>query len=511
MRIPADSAVRFEKLCDWCRRFLCSPAGAVLSSFVIVAAGILWCSFADPDLFARVAVGHLISKDGIYLTDPFSFTPRKPVFIDHEWFAGYLLYWIAKTGGDQALAVFSLSTLIFSVIFLHKAARVWTASSSSIFFPCFFFGVVQCGYIWGSIVRSQVLTYLFLPVVFWGIALFERRGEGRILFLLPLIMLVWANSHGGFVTGFGFMLLYLVVLSARREWRKCLAVLAVSASMVAATAVNPYGFGRFWGFILEAVSMSRSSISEWGPYLPDSWENMASYIYFLLAIIGIWMNRRKRDWMVLLFLGAALFQGVMHMRLVAIAAMVVIVFFEEEFGALPRKLAGSAFVRSGSFVLCGLTAAALCFVFYTALNFHSFSLNYSAYPVETIEWLRRSGLKGTLLVDFNNGSFAMWRLFPRFLVSVDGRYEEVYPEETVQKVSDAMNPRSETFPASFRELAPDFALFRTGESVKKALELIPELRVFRWGPDYTLLGRGVPVGNIDEASIRPDDMWEPFR
>ena len=46
---------------------------------------------ADPDLFARVAMGRLIHTSmSIPMQDPFAYTPVKDIWIDHEWLSGLL-------------------------------------------------------------------------------------------------------------------------------------------------------------------------------------------------------------------------------------------------------------------------------------------------------------------------------------------------------------------------------------------------------------------------------------
>ncbi len=512
--MPSGTARRFENICDDCIRHLCSPAGIIISTFSVLAAGLLLNPPADPDLFARVAVGRLISRDGVYLFDPFAFTPRKPLFIDHEWFAGYLFYWITRIGGDRGIVFFSLFTVFLSIWFLHRAATAYLSNSRAVFSPCFFFGVLQCGYIWGSFVRSQVITYLFLPVIFLGIALFERKGDRRVMLLFPLIMLVWANSHGGFVTGFAFTGLYLPVLLIRREWNKAFFTGIVFMAMLAVTAVNPYGPAVFWSFVVDAVSMPRPSISEWRPLLPDTPGNFLNYLYFSVVIAGIFLTRGKL--LPVLFLAVSLWQGIAHMRLLAIPSMAAMVFFEEEFEAAARKFlkVPRAFIGAFAFTVAGLTIAAACFALFRTASLPRTVLDYSAFPVEATEWLRTSGLKGNLLVDFNKGSFAMWRLYPRFLISLDGRYEEVYPEETVRSVSEALEPESEGFLKSFEEIAPDFVLLGTGEIVRKALSLLPhEWRVFKSAGRFTVLGKGTPPPPgplMPENGENGVDTWKPL-
>ena len=66
--------------------------------------------------------------------------------------------------------------------------------------------------------------------------------------------------------------------------------------------------------------------------------------------------------------------------------------------------------------------------------------------------------KGKVLTGFNVGSFALWRLYPNFQISLDGRYEEVYPDDTVYMVQSAINDDSPEGSAALNKLSPDFIL-----------------------------------------------------
>lgn len=44
------------------------------------------------------------------------------------------------------------------------------------------------------------------------------------------------------------------------------------------------------------------------------------------------------------------------------------------------------------------------------------------------DYIRQRRLSGKLLLEFNWGEYAIWELFPRCRVALDGRYETVYPE-----------------------------------------------------------------------------------
>src|SRR5439155_18131540 len=88
--------------------------------------------------------------------------------------------------------------------------------------------------------------------------------------LVPVLFLLWANLHGGWIVGLGVATSWLVgrflddFVEANGTGNRALlrhaAVLAVS---VAATLVNPYGV-QLWRFLASTVGVGRE-ITEWRP------------------------------------------------------------------------------------------------------------------------------------------------------------------------------------------------------------------------------------------------------
>ncbi len=54
-------------------------------------------------------------------------------------------------------------------------------------------------------VRPQVFSFFFLAVVWWWVRQYLRQPRRKSLLWLPLIFVVWANLHAGFVIGLGLL------------------------------------------------------------------------------------------------------------------------------------------------------------------------------------------------------------------------------------------------------------------------------------------------------------------
>lgn len=421
----------------------------------IICCGLLLSNYLlDPDLFARLAVGRLIDQlSYIPLIDPFAFTPKKPVWIDHEWLSGYIFYQIYSLFFDPGLFIFKLLTAAITIVILIRAQTLYAPKRT---FTALFLSLlilVDCNYIWASTVRSQVFTYLFLSIYLYFFVYYLKSKDRKLFLLMPAYMLLWCNMHGGFVVGLGLHFLFLV-FCVRRDF-VFHAILFLSS--VSVTAINPYGFYAYWEYIVNAVFMTRSSISEWSP-LPFDSSSLIPLLVIALSVRAL--LARKRRFFVYAFYAVALYFAVSHQRHVAIFYFITLVFLSDSFDIFSKVKVFSKESLRVSFSLVIFMFAA----FFTAqigsllVAADNFQFAYDNYPENAVKYLSRHQPGGKLLVNFNDGSFALWNLYPKFLISLDGRYEELYPDSTVELVSDALNCSSKTQAVSLQKVNPDYIL-----------------------------------------------------
>jgi hypothetical protein len=245
----------------------------LLAIFVYIMA---ICFRLDPDLGWHLRVGEDLLKNHIFPRNDFYTFPFKGyAWRDHEWLAEVPLYWLYHIGG-YPLLVFLFSCLWFLPFWLLVREKNLVSKILMILI-----GLAAIAPFMG--VRLQVLTLVGIAILFrlfdgylptssvipthstefrvnsGGI---QRSGNRRLLFLFPLIMLVWANLHGSFIYGLlvGFIFLaYCFVKDRRKFWPFLISWLAG----VAITLVNPYGIGLWREILLAANPAYKNLISEW--------------------------------------------------------------------------------------------------------------------------------------------------------------------------------------------------------------------------------------------------------
>jgi tetratricopeptide (TPR) repeat protein len=424
-----------------------------LAGIAFVAIGLLLASLAlrqvgNPDTGFHLKVGEsILSGNGWPVTDSFTFTLRGHPYVDTSWGYQVLAAAVLRAGGVAGLVLFHALLILAAFAIVFRTTRLEAADRLSL-----------AAFLWLGILASEIrfearpelLSYVFLALV---LHLLQRRAHGRVapLWLLPLIHLIWANSHSLFILGWGAMACFLVGLGIR-DRRIDRRLLAASASSVAVTLLNPYGWrGAVFPFTLatrlrpgnafadsigEFISPFRLQIPEGFPFYPK----LPIYSFRVLAVLIVLslplLLRRKR-WDLLLLalayfpLAAGMIRNMPVLVLVALPGLVWSLPAE----ALIARAAGSGAakprIRTALFCLLALLALALGLrvahdsYYIAARRPTRFGLGWNrlVLPLDAAEFAVRAGLRGPVLNHLNFGGTLMWAL-PQ-PVFIDGRLEVV--------------------------------------------------------------------------------------
>jgi len=416
-----------------------------------IALFILVCLFsaihnsADRDLWHRLAVGALFFQTGWVLKhDIFAYTPTKDLWVDHEWGSGVIFYFLSHNFGDYGLI--ALKVLIaFTVLTVILAANHLISSDKK--YRIGFYIITLTG-LWpgfGSTIRCQLFTYLFFTL--WVYILERiRRGENRLIWIFPATMLLWVNLHGGFVAGFGLLVLYaLGELLNKKNPVKYLGIISLTLPV---TLINPYGI-KFWHYMIEAITMPRPYITEWEPLnLLGSVNDWLGYkILLVIAIFSfgykLISKDKKLDWTEITLLLVTFILSLRQERQAIFFVIIASIFIYKHFYTAINALFGEYLDKfknlfsESQYDLINFTRQAVVFIFIIVVGiYNSIITPPKDYPVNAVEFIKTNNLKGNLLVPFNWGSYSLWKLYPQCLVAIDGRYEETYSNEVYIDISN---------------------------------------------------------------------------
>ena len=159
----------------------------------------------DGDLGRHLTIGsYIISHHAIPTHDLFSHTMQGAALTPHEWLAQVIFASAYKVAGLNGVVY--LCALMLAVTFALVYRQCMQRSRIVLLSLCFtILAAAAASLHW--LARPHLFT-LLLVVVWTGILEQMRRGDQRRWWILPLIMLVWANLHGAFIAGFAIWAAY---------------------------------------------------------------------------------------------------------------------------------------------------------------------------------------------------------------------------------------------------------------------------------------------------------------
>ncbi|MDX9992946.1 MAG: hypothetical protein RBS68_12980 [Anaerolineales bacterium] len=233
--------------------------------------------------------------------DRYSYTLAGTPLVYPAWLAAVLL-WLCYAGGGLPATFLMRGLLLGGAygLFWYSLRRVSGPRLATVLTIIL---VLSSSSNWS--IRPQMFAIpLFVGSLFIFYAWHER--DSRLVWMLPLISLLWANIHSSFALifilgGSGFIF--------GKGNRKALGA-ALSLSILTAM-INPVGYS-IWATVLDAGSI-RSISTEWLPPLNSGWQMNIFYAWLLLFIPLAVLSPKKLDllnWLWFVGLGWLALSGV---------------------------------------------------------------------------------------------------------------------------------------------------------------------------------------------------------
>ncbi len=439
------------------------PSSAVplaLAVLVLIYAGLAACrTLQNFDLGWQLSYGRYLFQTGrLPHQDVFSYTAG-----GREWTypagAGAVFYLLFAAGGYPALNWLAIVTCLASVALIVLANTSLANTSDRKAFPAAGSLLLVAWAVPAIASRTGVRADMFTTLLFTAtLCLLWRAHIGlrSPLYLVCILMLIWANLHQGFIFGLALFPPFIAaeLIEGRRRQARSLALLL--AACVLAVMANPFGW-RIYSSLLAVrgdMEFQRGFIAEASP-VPLGWwrfeellrlddPDSGFWVLAALAATGVAVAVVRRRLAPLLLLAGGLYLGLRYARgqaLLAVAAAVV----------LPAVLRGGRPPANNNIRrLCSAGAAAVLVVL---IVFHSASFAGNRYyvargeianfgwglswwfPERALDFIDREKLPGRLYNDYNLGGWTMWRLWPRYQVYIDGRAAPFMPDVFLEQLT----------------------------------------------------------------------------
>ena len=348
---------------------------------------------------------------------------------------------------------------------------------------------MAASYVLNGTVRCHLFTFFFFTVFLYILERVRLKGF-KHWWIMPVIMLFWANIHGGCVSGIGLLVMYLIGEALNKKPVAFYVKALISSCLV--TFINPWGIG-YVVFLLKATTMSRELILEWRgtfetsllkPYL-----FFKLYFYFMcltgiITFIKKLYKKETLDWTKIIVLLSTLYLAAAHVKHQPFFVIAWAIFLYDDvysvfgniFGKLSDTIKNKLIITKD--VLSYLTVVLLSLFFISCFK-TPITITQSAYPYYAIEFIKINDLKGKLFINFDWGSYAEYKLFPFNKIVMDGRYEEVFAPELIYEMSNFHMLKNNRWYAIIEMYPPDIMVIEKKYPVyKKILEKTNWLLVF---------------------------------
>ena len=401
---------------------------------------------ADGDLGRHITIGKfIIQTRSIPTRDIFSHTMTGERLVPHEWLAQVALggaHTLMGLNGDVLLISLLIATtfiLTYREMIRRNVSRIpalgivtLAASASSLHW----------------LARPHIFTFLF--VALWT---YQLENKSSKVWLFPLIMLIWANTHGAFIAGFVIWGAHMAgwawdFLQKQSTLESAGRLVLIGVTSFAITFINPSGW-RLWNTSVGYFG-SQFLLDQTIEYQSPNFHNWSTWPFLAmlgLSIVGLGFKGRLRTHETILLAGWTIL-GLYSARNIPLFAIITAPYLGQLIQSGIEKLAVLNKVdqiivgveknlRGVFYPLLAITLLASVALHQPQSNDIN-QFNPKRFPVKAIDWMEANPQSGRMFNNFIWGGYILYRMWPQQLVFIDGQtdfYGEALAREYVQVMS----------------------------------------------------------------------------
>jgi hypothetical protein len=390
----------------------------------------------DGDLGRHLTIGnYILDHWRIPTHDIFSNTMPGAYLVPHEWLCG-VFFALANRALGLSGAVL-LSGIVIASAFVIVYKQLINRGVFRLAALCITAWAVLASFIHWQ-VRPHIFTFLFVAV--WISILDDAvNNTKRKIWLLPMIMLLWANMHGGFFLGF----LILGAYFAGWAWEYWLGLSNKETGLYLIKT-------GFWSFIISFLNPAgwhlwitstgligkKFIIDNTNEYLSpnfhiiSTWPFLVMFIASLILIGSSHTTLRKHE--VLLSAGFTTLSLYMARNIplyAIITAPYLGTLLQPALNGLAKlqqsnKILSDMEMKLKGFMYPVIAVLATAFLFISNVQIGPYKMgnqhDATRFPVEAASWLKENPQDGNMFNEFIWGGYLLYRLWPDQTVFIDG-------------------------------------------------------------------------------------------
>jgi hypothetical protein len=402
---------------------------------------------------------HIVTGENILRTlsvpfsDPYSHSAPGIAWTAHEWLSEVVFALLHRLMGLNGVVLLAASVITLTFFFLYRfMLRNGTSAIIAVSFTIVATWTSMLHWFARPHIFSILLTLAFIVIL----ELYQREGKDYLK-LLPLLMILWVNLHGGYVLGLVIVFLYaggnLLRAYTGREGRaeaksasKPLAVVAMLTLL--ASFLNPHGPALL--YLPLRTGSNKILIDHVVEWLSPNFHEYRLFEWVLLSFIAVFVVSRKKPdlfegGMALLMLYMSLYSVRFIPLLLIVVTPMAAARTGEALEIVTRELMSFGLARSARDLLIGISgnvtslerrftrhlwiyvSIAACFLI--ALNggrlgratVMDYKHDKSKFPVSALDFARDNQITGNMFNNDGWGGYIIYKSYLDYKVFLDGR------------------------------------------------------------------------------------------
>lgn len=391
--------------------------GLVLLYLLVYLATAGGSAVADPDIWWHLRNASVLMHSGHFIRiEMYTFSVGGKPWINFEWLAELPYFFAYQWLGDRGLFLVMMLAAAGILLGVYWLGRLrsgdWKAAFAASLVALLLM-TVSLG------PRTLLFGWLFL-VLELGLLWSLQQGRDHTAWL-PLLFLLWINTHGSWFIGFVLMVVFFACGLVEGEWgnlyatrwtpRQMRKFVLVTVTTCAALFVNPYGW-RLVAYPLDVAFGQKATleyVAEWASL--DFHSARGKVLLGMFLLLGALQLVRRRRWSLqdLAFATIAAYGAVTYVRFVFLAAILVAPLLAIDLSGWltkpegPMDTAGRRWLRG---VAAVALVAGIVSAWPTEKALHAGIAR--SYAEKAVPYVRSLAGRGPLFNDANWGGYFEW-------------------------------------------------------------------------------------------------------
>jgi len=392
----------------------------------------------DCDTGYHIRAGeYILNTLSIPRQDIFSFHTPLFSWTAHEWLSEVIMAIVHRSFGLTGIVVFFSLLISFTYSIFFRILKARHDLVLSVIFILLVLGSSKIHWL----ARPHIFSLLLM--IIWYYILDEYQYNDRnYLYVLPPIMLLWVNLHGGFLAGFILIGIYLFDNIAKfitsldfekgihKRKTKLLGLTTIACLFVC--LINPFGYHiLLFPFKLMSSKFIMDHVNE---FLSPNFHNPLVFKYFLLLMFVILARSTAKTnlielLLILIFTNMSLYSR----RYIPLFSIIAAPILLKQLGAMLTSSDGrlAKFIKKRSDNISIIdtgtkgyfwpVAAIILVVIFAKIGKIEFKFNEKTKPVAAVEFLKKEKINGHMFNNYEFGDYIIYAAWPGYKVFFDGR------------------------------------------------------------------------------------------